>query len=48
MKIKTTSTKQTGKQNIMKDIEGKNKLTVTRGGREIMGERRERVIKEHV
>ena len=42
--------KQTSKQNINRDIEIKNKLTVTRGEgrREIMGERRERVVKECV
>ena len=40
------STKQTSKQNINRDIEIKNKLTVTRGGGGgEAGERRGRVIK---
>ena len=42
-------TKQTSKQNITRDIEIKNKLTVTRGEvEEIMGGNRGRSIKEHV
>ena len=44
----TESTKQTSKQNVTRDIEIKNKLTVTKGdGREDNGEKG-RVIKEHV
>ena len=43
-------TKQTSKQNITRDIEIKNKLTVTRGEEreEIKGENKGRVINEHV
>ena len=45
----TQSTKQTSKQNRAKDMEIKNKLTVTRGeGAWRNGEGRRRVIKEHV
>ena len=40
---------KTNKQNITRDMEIKNKLTVTTGkGEGIMGERREKVVKEHV
>ena len=43
------STKQTSKQNRTRDIEIKNKLTVTRvEGRGVMAENRGRVVKEHV
>ena len=41
--------KQINKQNIIRDIEIKNKLTVTRvEGRGVMAENRGRVVKEHV
>ena len=40
--------KQTNEQNRTRDMEIKNKLTVIREGQGITGERRGRVIKEHV
>ena len=45
-----SSAKQISKQNITRDMEIKNKLTVIRGeeGEGVTGERRGRVIKEHV
>ena len=47
----TSSTKQTSKQNIIRDIEIKNILTATKGEVDRgggMGERRGRIVKENV